>query len=55
MCYTNRNRSRAEEEARRLRMEEARRDHERDVRPIRHEGPEKKPLTEKVKEMVGVR
>jgi hypothetical protein len=55
MCYTNRNRSRAEEEARRLRMEEARRDHERDVRPIRHEEPEKKPLTEKVKEMVGVR
>jgi len=55
MCYTNRNRSRAEEEARRLRAEDASRDHERDVRPIRHEELEKKPLTEKVKEMGGVR
>jgi hypothetical protein len=55
MCYTNRNWSREEEEARRLRAEDARRHHERDVRPVRHEDPEKKPLTEKVNEMVGVR
>jgi hypothetical protein len=55
MCYTNKQWSREEEEARRLRMEEARRDHERDVRPARHEEREKKPLTEKVKEMVGAR
>jgi hypothetical protein len=55
MCYTNRNRSREEEEAHRLRAEDARRDHERDVRPVRHEDSEKKPLTEKVKEMVGAR
>ena len=55
MCYTNRNRSRVEEEVRRLRAEDAHRDHERDVRPIRHEELEKKPLTEKVKEMVGTR
>jgi hypothetical protein len=51
MCYTNRNR---EEEARRLRMEEEdrRRRQER-----QHVGEEKqgKPLTEKVKEMVGAR
>jgi hypothetical protein len=54
MCYSNRNRSR-EEEARRLRAEDARRDREREVRPVRHEEPEKKPFTEKVKEMVGAR
>jgi hypothetical protein len=55
MCYTNRNRSH-EEEARRLRAQtEGHRDHERDVRPVRHEEPEKKPLTEKVKAMVGAR
>lgn len=51
MCYTNRYR---EEEARRLRMEEEdrRRRQER-----QHAGEEKqgKPLTEKVKEMVGAR
>jgi hypothetical protein len=51
MCYTNRHR---EEEARRLRMEEEdrRRRQERE-----HAGEEKqgKPLTEKVKEMVGAR
>jgi hypothetical protein len=51
MCYTNRNR---EEEARRLRMEgeNRRRRQER-----QHAGEEKqdKPLTEKVKEMVGAR
>jgi hypothetical protein len=55
MCYTNKHWNREEEEARRLRMEEARRDHERDVRPAPHEEREKKPLTEKVKEMVGAR
>jgi hypothetical protein len=53
MCYTNRNRS-FEEEARRLRLEEEdrRRRQER-----QHAGEEKqdKPLTEKVKEMVGAR
>jgi hypothetical protein len=50
MCYTNRNR---EEEARRLRLEEDRR--RRQER--QHAGEEKqdKPLTEKVKEMVGAR
>ena len=51
MCYTNRHR---EEEARRLRLEEEdrRRQQER-----QHAGDEKqdKPLTEKVKEMVGAR
>jgi len=55
MCYTNRNRSREEEEARRLRAEDTRRHHERDVRPVRHEDAEKKPLTEKAKETIGVR
>jgi hypothetical protein len=53
MCYTNRNRG-FEEEARRLRLEEEdrRRRQER-----QHAGEEKqdKPLTEKVKEMVGAR
>jgi hypothetical protein len=47
MCYTKRDWSREDE---------ARRDHEREVHPVRHEEPEKKrPLTEKVKEMVGTR
>jgi hypothetical protein len=55
MCYTNRNWSREEEEARRLRAEDARRHHERDVRPVRHEAAEKEPLTEKVRETSGVR
>lgn len=57
MCYTKRDWSREEEEARRLRArDEGRKDHEWDVRPVRQEGePEKKPLTEKVKEMVGTR
>jgi hypothetical protein len=55
MCYTKRDWSR-EEEARRLRArDEGRKDHEREVRPARHEEQEKKPLTEKVKEMVGAR
>jgi hypothetical protein len=53
MCYTNRNRG-FEDEAHRLRLEEEdrRRRQER-----RHAGEEKqdKPLTEKVKEMVGAR
>ena len=52
MCYTNRNR---EEEARRLRMEEE--DRRRRQEERQHAGEEKwgKPLTEKVKEMVGAR
>jgi hypothetical protein len=54
MCYTNRNRT-LEDEARRLRSVDARKDHERDVRSARREEPEKKPLTERVKEMVSTR
>ena len=52
MCYTNRHR---EEEARRLRMEEE--DRRRRQEERQHAGKEKqgKPLTEKVKEMVGAR
>src|SRR5215212_5996645 len=53
MCYTNRNR---EEEARRLRMEEE--DRRRRQEEREHAGEEKqqgKPLSEKVKEMVGAR
>jgi hypothetical protein len=55
MCYTRRDR-RFEEEVRSLRSEEeARRRGERDVHPA-HQEPEKgKPLTEKVKEMVGAK
>ncbi|HEX2183725.1 MAG TPA: hypothetical protein VHH10_15695 [Rubrobacteraceae bacterium] len=53
MCYTNRSR---EEEARRLRArEEGRKDHEREARPVHHDEKRDKPLTEKVKEMVGAR
>jgi len=56
MCYTRKDWSR-EEEARRLRVQE--RTHgpsrEADVRSERHEHKEEKPLTEKVKEVVGVR
>jgi hypothetical protein len=53
MCYTNRNRS-LEDEAHRLRLEEEDR---RRWQERRHAGEEKrdKPLTEKVKEMVGAR
>jgi hypothetical protein len=55
MCYTRRD-QRFEEEVRSLRSEEeARRRRERDPRPV-HDEPEKdKPLTEKVKEMVGAK
>ena len=57
MCYTKRDRE-LEKEARwvtesRLMEEEARHRHEEHHR--RREQEEKKPLTEKVKEMVGVR
>ena len=54
MCYPDRNRSR-EDEARGLREEDSRGDHERYIRPLRHEEPEQKPPTEKVKEMVRTR
>jgi hypothetical protein len=58
MCYTNRDRD-LEREARRvtesrLMEEEARHRHE-DHQRRRREQEEKKPLTEKVKEVVGVR
>jgi hypothetical protein len=47
---------RFEEEVRNLRSEEeARRRRERDARPVSEELEKDKPLTEKVKEMVGVR
>jgi len=55
MCYTRRD-QRSEEEVRSLRSEEeARRRRERDSRPVQDEQVKDKPLTEKVKEMVGVR
>lgn len=50
MCYTRRDQS-FEEEARRLRAEDRRRKAE----PKTSEQKEEKPLTEKVKEMVGAR
>ena len=53
MCYTRRDQS-FEEEARRLRAEEDRRRKAESERPSK-ERSEEKPLTEKVKEMVGVR
>jgi hypothetical protein len=53
MCYARRD-QRFEEEVRTLRAEEeARRRHERDVRPAHHEPEKGKSLTQKVKEMVG--
>ena len=53
MCYTRRDYG-LEEEARKLRMEEeSRRRREEDAQ--RPEEKQEKPLTEKVKEMVGVR
>lgn len=54
MCYTRREDYGFEEEARKLRMEEEsrRRREEEDQRP---EEKQEKPLTEKVKEMVGAR
>ena len=58
MCYTRKDRDDLEKEARRitesrLMEEEARHRHEDHQR--RREQEEKKPLTEKVKEVVGVR
>ena len=52
MCYTNRHR---EEEARRLRMEEEEDRRRRQERQHAGEDKQDKPLTEKVKEMVGAR
>lgn len=56
MCYTRRD-QRFEEEVRNLRSEEEarRRRHGRVSRPVREEPEKDKPLTEKVKKMVGVR
>ena len=59
MCYTKRDRDELEKEARRitevrLMEEETRHRHEEHQRRRRRER-EKKPLTEKVKEVVGVR
>ena len=53
MCYTRRDQS-FEEEARRLRAEEDRRRRAESERPS-EERQEEKPLTEKVKEMVGAK
>ena len=55
MCYTRKDQS-FEEEVRRLRAEqEASRRGEGEVRPVRREPEKDKPLTEKIKEMVGAR
>jgi hypothetical protein len=55
MCYTRKD-QRFEEEVRNLHSEEeARRRRERDTRPVWEKSEKGKPLTEKVKEMVGVR
>ena len=55
MCYT-RNDRRFEEEVRNLRSEEdARRRGERNARPVSEESNKGKPLTEKVKEIVGAK
>jgi hypothetical protein len=54
MCYTRKDWSR-EEEARRLRMEGKSRGRREEVRPAHEEHKEDKPLTEKVKELVGVK
>ena len=54
MCYTRRDQG-FEEEARRLRAEEDRRRRKDSGRHPSEEPHEKKPLTEKVKEMVGAR
>ena len=57
MCYTHKDWTREEEEARRVRTEELTRvpRREADIRSERHKQKEEKPLTEKVKEEVGVR
>ena len=56
MCYTRKDWVR-EEEARRVRRDELTRvpRREADIRSERHKQNEEKPLTEKVKEVVGVR
>jgi hypothetical protein len=56
MCYTRKDWSR-EEEARRQHAEERTRvpRREAEIRSDRHEHKEEKPLTEKVKEVVGLR
>jgi hypothetical protein len=55
MCYTRKDRS-FEEEVRKLRAEqEDRRRGEGEVRPARREPEKDKPLTEKVKELVGAK
>jgi hypothetical protein len=56
MCYTRKDWTR-EEEARRVRAEEMTRvpRREAEIRSDRHKQEEEKPLTEKVKEVVGVR
>ena len=56
MCYTRKDWSR-EEEARRLHAEERTRlpRREAEIRSDRHEHKEEKPLTERVKEVVGLR
>jgi len=55
MCYTRKDQS-FDEEVRRLRAEqEASRRDKGEVRPARREPEKDKPLTEKVKEMVGAR
>jgi hypothetical protein len=54
MCYTRRDHT-LEEEARKLRMEEEARSKKREEEARRTKEKDGKPLTEKVKEMVGVR
>ena len=57
MCYTRRDRSSEEEARSRLRTEEPTRAprREADIRSDGQQQQKEKPLTEKVKEMVGVR
>lgn len=55
MCYTRKD-QRFEENIRTLRAEEeARKQHEKNARPAGREPEKDKPLTEKVKELVGAR
>jgi len=55
MCYTRKDQH-FEEDFRTLRADkQARKQHEKNVRPARREPEKDKPLTEKIKEMVGVR
>jgi hypothetical protein len=57
MCYTRKDWAAREEEARRLHAEEQLRvpRREADIRSDHHEQKKEKPLTEKLKEVVGVR